>query len=223
MENMSDGGVYDGEDDLDGGSLRLMDRWVALAGSETRRIGADLVARYGEPHRRYHTRAHLAAVLDLVDELAGHADDADAVRLAAWFHDAVYDPERGDNEERSAWLAERMLTDTDVGRPVIAEVARLIRLTATHAPARQDRNGHVLCDADLAILAAEPEAYAAYAAAVREEYAFVPDEYFERGRADVLRRLLELPELFHTPQARARLERRARHNIETELRLLRAG
>jgi predicted metal-dependent HD superfamily phosphohydrolase len=201
----------------------LVGRWVALAGQDTRRIGVDLAGRYGEPHRRYHTRAHLTAVLDLVDELAAHADDPDAVRLAAWFHDAVYDPERGDNEERSAWLAERMLTDTDVGHQVTAEVARLVRLTATHAPEPGDRNGHVLCDADLAILAAEPERYAAYAAAVREEYAFVPDEYFARGRADVLRGLLELPALFHTPEARTRLEPRARHNIETELTLLRAG
>jgi predicted metal-dependent HD superfamily phosphohydrolase len=221
MEGMDDESL-DGES-LDDDGSELADRWVALAGPDTRRIGVDLVARYGEPHRRYHTREHLVAVLDLVDELAGHADDADAVRLAAWFHDAVYDPERGDNEERSAWLAERMLTDTDVGRLVIAEVARLVRLTATHAPKPEDRNGHVLCDADLAILAAEPGRYAAYAAAVREEYAFVPDEYFERGRADVLRGLLELPELFHTPMARERLEPKARHNIETELRLLRAG
>ncbi|MGH3379956.1 MAG: HD domain-containing protein, partial [Actinoallomurus sp.] len=63
-------------------------------------IGADLLRRYAEPHRRYHTTTHLAEVLDHVGELAGEAADADAVRLAAWFHDAVYDPARGDNEER---------------------------------------------------------------------------------------------------------------------------
>jgi predicted metal-dependent HD superfamily phosphohydrolase len=200
--------------------MDLVDRWVELAGPDTRGIGTDLAARYGEPHRRYHTREHLADVLDLVDELAPHADDADAVRLAAWFHDAVYAPERGDNEERSAWLAERMLTDTDAGPGLIAEVARLVRLTTTHAPAAGDRNGHVLCDADLAVLAAEPDRYAAYAAAVREEYAFIPDEHFNRGRADVLRGLLELPRLFQTPPARARLEGPARHNLETELMLL---
>jgi predicted metal-dependent HD superfamily phosphohydrolase len=200
--------------------MDLVDRWVELAGPDTRRIGTDLAARYGEPHRRYHTREHLADVLDLVDELAAYAADPDAVRLAAWFHDAVYDPRRGDNEERSAWLAERMLTDTDVGPQVVAEVARLVRLTVTHAPDPDDGNGRVLCDADLAVLAAEPDRYAAYAAAVREEYAFVPDEHFNRGRADVLRGLLELPALFGTPAARERMEGRARHNIETELMLL---
>jgi predicted metal-dependent HD superfamily phosphohydrolase len=200
--------------------MELIDRWMELAGPETRRLGAELIARYQEPHRRYHTAAHLTAVLDLVDELAAYAADPDAVRLAAWFHDAVYDPERADNEERSARLAERMLADTDLDAAVVREVARLVRLTATHEPAADDRNGQVLCDADLAILAAEPEVYAAYAAAVRAEYGFVPDDVFARGRADVLRGLLALPALYRTPPAQARFESQARHNIKTELTLL---
>ncbi|MBA9007529.1 HD domain-containing protein [Thermomonospora cellulosilytica] len=203
--------------------MDLLQRWIALAGEDTRHIGADLAARYGEPHRRYHTTDHLIAVLDLVDELAGHADDPDAVRLAAWFHDAVYDPQRGDNEERSAVKAERMLADTDLPPETVAEVARLVRLTTTHAPGPDDRNGQVLCDADLAVLGSDPRTYAAYASAVREEYAFVPDEHFTIGRAGVLRSLLDLPALFHTPPARERFEARARQNLRTELMLLEAG
>ena len=199
--------------------MDLLARWP---GPEE--LGADLLRRYAEPHRRYHTAEHLAAVLDGVDELAANADadadDAEAVRLAAWFHDAVYDPVRGDNEERSAVLAERTLADAGRPAPVIAEVARLVRLTTTHDPAEGDRNGAVLCDADLAILAADPERYAAYAAAVREEYAAVPDAAFRAGRADVLRGLLDLPALFRTPAGRERWEAAARHNLRTELMLL---
>ncbi|WP_301175939.1 HD domain-containing protein [Actinomadura geliboluensis] len=202
--------------------MDLVDRWVALAGPHTRHIGTELDERYGEPHRRYHTRAHLTAVLDLVDELAGHAAAPDLVRLAAWFHDAVYDPERADNEERSARLAVRMLADTDLAAAGVQEVARLVELTTTHAPGEDDRNGQVLCDADLAILGADPDQYAAYTAAVREEYAFVPDEFFAAGRAEVLNGLLALPKLFHTPPARERFEERARSNIRTELMLLNA-
>jgi predicted metal-dependent HD superfamily phosphohydrolase len=202
--------------------MDLVDRWVALAGPHTRHIGTELDERYGEPHRRYHTREHLAAVLDLVDELAGHAADPDIVRLAAWFHDAVYDPERADNEQRSARLAVRMLADTDLRQADVDQVVRLVELTATHAPEEDDTNGQVLCDADLAILGAEPERYAAYAAAVREEYAFVPDEFFQAGRAEVLNGLLALPKLFHTPAAHDRFEERARANIRTELMLLNA-
>ncbi|WP_019634672.1 hypothetical protein [Actinomadura atramentaria] len=202
--------------------MDVLDRWTALAGAETRRIGADLAARYAEPHRRYHTAAHLTAVLDLVDELAAHAADADAVRLAAWFHDAVYDPSRADNEERSARLAVRTLGRTDLPEAVIAEVARLVRLTATHDPEPGDANGEVLCDADLAVLGADPATYAAYAAAVREEYAFIPEEIFRAGRAEILRNLLAAPTLYRTPEAITRFETRARANLETELTLLNA-
>ncbi|MGX1222682.1 HD domain-containing protein [Streptomyces ambofaciens] len=180
----------------------------------------DLLARWQEPHRRYHTLTHLTAVLDRVDVLAEHADDVDAVRLAAWFHDAVYRPDRSENEERSARLAERALPEAGVSAAKTAEVARLVRLTVTHAPADDDRDGQVLCDADLAVLASPPSAYAAYTAAVREEYHFVPNAAFREGRAAILRQLLDLPSLFHTPHGRREWEATARHNLAGELEML---
>ncbi|MGW6268120.1 MULTISPECIES: HD domain-containing protein [unclassified Streptomyces] len=180
----------------------------------------NLLARWAEPQRRYHTTAHLKAVLDHVDVLEEHADDADLVRLAAWFHDAVYAPDRSENEERSARLAERALPEAGLTDVQTAEVARLVRLTVTHDPADGDHNGEVLCDADLAVLAAAPDAYAAYAAAVREEYAFVPDEDFRAGRAAVLRQLVALPRLFRTPYGAAEWEAPARANLATEIELL---
>lgn len=180
----------------------------------------NLLARWAEPQRRYHTTAHLLAVLEHIDTLAGHAADPDLVRLAAWFHDAVYRPDRSENEERSAALAERALPEAGVPAGATAEVARLVRLTVGHDPADGDSNGEVLCDADLAILAAGPKAYAAYAAQVREEYGFVPDDAFREGRAGVLRQLLGLPRLFRTPHGAAEWEPRARQNLTTELDLL---
>ncbi|MGW1077251.1 HD domain-containing protein [Streptomyces sp. NPDC002537] len=182
----------------------------------------DLLRRWSEPQRRYHTVDHLVAVLDRVDELAAHAEDADAVRLAAWFHDAVYRPDRSENEERSAHLAERALPELGIGAARTAETARLVRLTVTHDPAPGDRNGEVLCDADLAVLAGAPQEYAAYAAAVREEYGFVPDTAFREGRSAVLRQLLGLPHLFRTQLAQERWEPTARRNLTTELELLTA-
>ncbi|MBK6045614.1 hypothetical protein [Streptomyces sp. MBT55] len=206
----------------------LRDRWhdtlvAARAGAEgpdPLPYAENLLARWAEPQRRYHTTAHLSTVLDRVDTLAGHADDVHAVRLAAWFHDAVYRPDRSENEERSAALAERALPEAGVPDAVTEEVARLVRLTVTHDPADGDRNGEVLCDADLAILAGGPQEYGAYAAQVREEYGFVPDEAFRAGRAAVLRQLLDLPRLFRTPYGAAEWEARARHNLATELELL---
>jgi predicted metal-dependent HD superfamily phosphohydrolase len=182
--------------------------------------GERLLAAWAEPQRRHHGTDHLIAVLGHVDELAEYAADADAVLLAAWFHDAVHVPERSQNEERSARLAERALPEAGVGERATAEVARLVRLTVTHDPAEGDRNGEVLCDADLAVLAGGPEAYARYAAGVREEYAFVPDAEFRAGRREVLHHLLAMERLFRTPLGHDRWEARARRNLSTELDLL---
>jgi predicted metal-dependent HD superfamily phosphohydrolase len=182
--------------------------------------GENLLARWAEPQRRYHTTAHLASVLGHVDRLGQYASDADVVRLAAWFHDAVYRPERSENEERSARLAERALAEAGVDPARTAEVARLVRLTTAHDPGPDDRDGQVLCDADLAVLALPAAEYAAYASAVREEYAFVPEAAFRAARADVLRHLLALPALFHTPYARTYWEPAARRNLNGELTLL---
>jgi predicted metal-dependent HD superfamily phosphohydrolase len=179
-----------------------------------------LLRRWQEPQRRYHTVEHLTAVLDRIDVLEEYADDPAVVRLAAWFHDAVYLPERSTNEERSARLAERALPEAGVSREKTAEVARLVRLTVTHDPADDDRDGQVLCDADLAILAAPPSAYAAYTAEVREEYHFVPSDAFREGRSAVLRQLLGLPRLFRTPYGREHWEATARYNLSSELEML---
>ncbi|MFD5631894.1 hypothetical protein [Streptomyces sp. NPDC127072] len=177
----------------------------------------NLLTRWQEPQRRYHTLTHLTAVLDHIDVLEKYADAPDLVRLAAWFHDAVYLPDRSENEERSAHLAERALPEAGVSASGTAEVARLVRLTVSHAPADDDRNGQVLCDADLAVLASPAPAYALYTTAVREEYAFVPAEAFRTGRAAILRQLLELPRLFRTPHGEREWERPARQNLRAEL------
>ncbi|MFF5440883.1 hypothetical protein [Streptomyces achromogenes] len=180
----------------------------------------NLLARWQEPQRHYHTVAHLTAVLDHVDTLERYAADPDVVRLAAWFHDAVYLPERSENEERSARLAERALPEAGLPDAKTAEVARLVRLTVGHDPAGDDADGQVLCDADLAILAAPPSAYAVYTAGVREEYHFVPNDAFRDGRSAVLRQLLGLPRLFHTPYGREHWEATARYNLASELEML---
>ena len=133
------------------------------------RAGEQLLARWREPHRHYHTVAHLTAVLDVVDQHADLAGRPDVVRLAAWFHDAVYDPRAaGDaNERDSAALAESVLTGLGVPAPTVAEVRRLVLLTAGHTVAPGDPDGALLCDADLAVLAAPPADYDRYAAAIR--------------------------------------------------------
>jgi predicted metal-dependent HD superfamily phosphohydrolase len=208
----------------------LRGRWAADVG-RSRAAGAavdDLLARYREPHRRYHGLTHVLRVLRTIDELlpgvaAEHpVEDPVAVRLAAWYHDAVYDPRAaaGTNEASSAALAARVLGDLGQDPVRVDAVVRLVEVTTTHAAGAPDEV--VLCDADLAILAADPAAYSAYVNGVRAEYAHVAEPDWRVGRAGVLRALLDRAALFHTPALR-RHEPTARANITAELTTLTAG
>jgi predicted metal-dependent HD superfamily phosphohydrolase len=191
----------------------LAARWP-LPGADA--VRAELLAAYADPTRGYHDTRHLTEVLDRLDELAGAGASFDRlpVELAAWFHDAVYDGRPG-AEHRSAEWAEAVLAAHEPRQ--VAEVVRLVRLTETHRPAPEDRNGCALTDADLAILAAPPTRYAEYADDVRREYAHISDDEFRAGRAAVLSDLLAKPSLFHTDHARESWEAAARANVEAEL------
>ena len=194
-------------------------RWAEIMPDQPA-IGADLIRRYGEPHRRYHTTEHLRHVLTMIDELADDSHDTFLVRLAAWFHDAVYaiPPGQIGNEEASARLALRELARTGLEQEDLTQVARLVRLTETHLPGPRDPDGELLCDADLAILAAEPDAYERYVDQIRAEYAVVPEEQFLAGRLEVLTELAGR-DLFRTSKGR-RLTAAARRNLETEMAAL---
>jgi predicted metal-dependent HD superfamily phosphohydrolase len=193
---------------------------ATVADEDLTAAGTHLLGRWSEPQRHYHTVAHLAAVLDVVDEFPGLAPHPERVRLAAWLHDAVYDPRAlGDaNERDSAEFAAGLLAALGVPAGPAGEVARLVRLTAGHATDAGDPDGELLCDADLAVLAGDEQAYAAYAAAIRREYAHVPDDGFRAGRGRVLTALLELPSIYRLEPLRAAWEKRARANLERELK-----
>jgi predicted metal-dependent HD superfamily phosphohydrolase len=202
----------------------LVDAWQSLlarhtASADRDAVGSRLIAAWAEPHRRYHSIAHLRDILGHVEELADYADDPDAVRLAAWYHDAVYQG-LPDDEERSALRAEAELGRLNLDPALIVEVARLIRMTVTHAPESDDRNGQVLSDADLASLAVSPAHYQSNTAAIRSEYAHVPDEVFRKGRMQVLVKLLEGPGVFYTEYGRSQWEDAAQDNLRAELAAL---
>lgn len=195
-------------------------RWcLVLPGA--RGLGRELLERWSEPHRRYHTAEHLLDVLEALDLLFDENDDAVTrlrVRLAAWFHDAVYDGRAGEDEEASAVLALSSLEGC-IDQP--GEVGRLVLLTASHAPAEGDRAGELLSDADLSVLGRPPGGYRRYLHAVREEYAHVPDDDFVRGRAAVVDRLLALDPLYRTGEGKRLWADRARENLEREAAALR--
>jgi predicted metal-dependent HD superfamily phosphohydrolase len=186
---------------------------------DLRAAGGYLLGRWSEPQRHYHTADHLAAVLDVVDRHADLAPHPERVRLAAWMHDAVYDPRAlGDaNERDSAEFAAGLLSTLGVSGTVADEVARLVGLTAGHATGPEDPDGELLCDADLAVLASDEQRYARYRAAIRREYAHVSDADFRAGRAQVLKALLELPSIYRLAPLREAWEATARANLAKEL------
>ncbi|MCQ9164819.1 MULTISPECIES: DUF4031 domain-containing protein [unclassified Arthrobacter] len=192
----------------------LQYRWDALLPGQPG-LGAELFGRWNEPHRHYHSSTHLLAVLEALDQLTEGAPQR-TVALAAWFHDAVYNGVAGRDEEDSAVLAQASLNGL-LPAAEVREVSRLVRLTASHSPALEDHAGALLCDADLAVLGGLPEAYARYVAAVRADYAHVPDADFTKGRAAVVRRLMALEPLFHTSRGRELWAERARSNLRLEI------
>lgn len=205
---------------------RLLIRWERLLPGPSRigsLIGENLLARWSAPGRRYHDTLHLDEVLDRLNRLPGGR--AVPVRLAAWFHDAVYEPtaEAGASEEASAALLEELGPECGFEPPIVAEAMRLVRVTAGHEAGTDDVAAAALIDADLAILAAGPERYLDYAAGIRAEYSHVPEDTFASGRTAVLQGLLDHDPLFVTTVGRARWERAARANIAVELRMLRGS
>ncbi|ART73048.1 hypothetical protein BTO20_34880 [Mycobacterium dioxanotrophicus] len=183
----------------------------------TEDLREDLLARWSESHRKHHNVTHLHELLDAVQSLAeeGLRFDREAVELAAWFHDAIYEIGRDDNEDRSAELARELLWSS----PMRDEVARLVMATKSHKVADGDINAAVLSDADLSVLGANAARYERYAAAVRAEYDAVPDDVFKPARARILTDLLG-GSIFHTMPGRNRWEEQARRNVTAEIAAL---
>ena len=202
--------------DTDALARRWRSLWPVETDEETEAAYCDLVARYTQPHRAYHTLDHVADCLRWLDAARHLVARPTEVELAIWFHDAVYDSRRGDNEEQSARLTAVALPAAGLAQETAGSVADLIRLT-THVAHDLSGDAAVLCDIDLSILGAEPAAFAAYEAAIRREYVWVPDEIFRRERARVLAGFLARPRIYHTPYIRDSLERRARENLTTAI------
>jgi predicted metal-dependent HD superfamily phosphohydrolase len=166
-----------------------------------------LKGRYAEPHRRYHTLEHIEHCLREFDPR--QAREPEAVELAIWFHDAIYDTRRSDNEERSAaWLLELL--------PEAKRAAELILVTKHHKPSTPDEA--LLVDVDLAILGQPAERFDLYERQIREEYAWVPGPIFRMKRASIMRGFLKRPFIYGTDAFRAKYEAAARANLSRSKR-----
>jgi predicted metal-dependent HD superfamily phosphohydrolase len=202
----------------------LHDRWNSLC----ERVGAFKSAHesdvalemlstlYANPPRKYHNLDHIGQVLGMFDSARMLADEKDAVEFAIWLHDCVYFAERPDNEERSADAAGMIAGLLGCGAEFLALVRSCIMATR-HSAAPEKGDASLVADLDLTILGATREEYDRYAAAIREEFAFAPDEQYVPGRIAFLQRMVDKERIFHTPHFFARMERGARENLYREM------
>jgi predicted metal-dependent HD superfamily phosphohydrolase len=198
--------------------------WRALgAGAGDEPLFHRLVAAWSEPQRHYHTLQHLRECLDQLDGQRRLAQRPAEIALALWFHDAFYDPQRSDNEQRSAEWADEALRAAGLRDGCAARVHAMVMATAGHAPT-PDPDRQLLVDIDLAILGAEPARFDESDAQIRAEYAHVPQAQWREGRGGVLRGFLARSRIYGTPALHERHEAQARANLQRALdRLARDG
>ena len=188
---------------------------------ELHRLYRDVLLRYSEPHRHYHTEQHLAECFEKVQDIISLAEHPAEVRIGLWFHDAIYDTRRHDSEQQSADWARSAARELGANAASAQRIHDLIMFTR-HSAAPVGVDAQVLVDADLSILGAPPARFQEYEAQVRSEYAWVPDEMFRSTRAEILKELLGRSHLYSTAYFQERYEARARRNLQHSLQYLAA-
>jgi predicted metal-dependent HD superfamily phosphohydrolase len=185
--------------------------------SEPQKVFNKLIAAYSEKQRAYHTLQHLYECLVLVDSIRADLNDADAVALALWFHDAVYDPQAKDNELKSAELFEQYLAQ-DLSIDIVQKIKRWILATQKHE-ATNELDLQFLLDIDLAILAASPERFAEYEQQIQQEYAWVDPDVYSIKRKQVLAHFYQTEPLYQTEYFQQNFEQSAKQNLNRILNI----
>jgi len=198
---------------------RWSETWSRLGAVAPEALLAELIGRYSEPHRFYHTLQHLRECFSVLEPASHLARRLGEVQLALWFHDAVYDTRAQDNEEQSARWAEQSLVAGGASSDAAARVRELVLATKHHA-VPQGEDTKLLVDVDLSILGAAEPRFAEYERQVRQEYGWVPEDAFRQGRARVLASFLDRSSIYSTAWFVARLEEQARKNLSRSLKEL---
>lgn len=193
-------------------------------GEETKaRLFALLTECYCGPERYYHNLHHIAEMLRLIGPPADDSQAHQAICFATWFHDAVYDTRRSDNEEKSAELAVQWLRRLGATTEMTDSVRLLILATKRHEMAALFPEAAIFLDADLSILGAAPEIYGQYCEAIRREYGWVEDSLYRRERKRILENFIRRERIYFTDELRERFETEARRNLMTEIEALQAS
>ena len=178
-----------------------------------------IIKAYAEPHRHYHTAAHIDACLREFDSVRSLAQSGSEVEAALWFHDVIYDTRASDNELQSAEMAWRFLASSGVSSSIHARVYSHILATA-HKGKPDDDDARLVVDIDLSILGQDEQVYDVFERSVREEYKWVPRFLYRRKRIEILHSFLARDSIYGTEPFRQRYESAARSNLERAIREL---
>lgn len=205
--------------------MNLTERWYDLwhllnAEGNTDEPLRVLTTHYGEPHRAYHTLAHVQHCLTELDSVLNQCAKPEAVMLALWYHDAVYDPTRHDNEVASAALLRQHTQHWHIQTDSIEASAQYISATS-HTVGGGTGDERIITDVDLAILGQSDDVFDGYDEAIRKEYHFVPWNAYAARRTTILRTFLARPSIYATEHFVSRYEQRARGNLDRALERLR--
>lgn len=201
--------------------LATLDRWQAMwrelgAATASEGLYHQLVACYSEPHRKYHTIQHLDECLRHLDGVRELAEHVNEVEVALWFHDAIYDTTKKDNEKRSAEWARESVVAAGVPGEKADRIYGLVMATE-HNAVPAGRDAEVLVDIDLGILGAAADRFDDYEVQVREEYSWVPEPLYRAARKKVLEGFVNREWIYSTPPFRSKHETQARENIARSL------
>ena len=187
--------------------------WRRIGGkTDPTSIYNDLIRRYQELHRFYHNVNHIQFCLLQLSRVRKLADQPDAIETSIWFHDSIYDPKSYDNEEKSASLAEKLLSEANVSLYLIELVIEMILETKhRHKPEKTDVQ--TILDIDLSILGTENQEYDNYEKGIRREYIFIDKRKYAIARIKVLKEFLDREEIYFTEYFIKRYEEKARENI----------
>lgn len=180
-----------------------------------------IIARYSEPHRKYHTVRHLEECFEKLAEVRTLAQKPPEIEIALWFHDAIYDTRSNQNEGQSAELAQAKVLAVGGSLESADRVSQLI-LATRHDVTPEENDATVLVDVDLSILGASPQRFDEYEKQVREEYSWVPEVFYRKERMRILKQFLARTAIFNTPMFQERYEQQARENIERSITRLSA-
>ena len=174
-----------------------------------------LLDAYSEPQRHYHTIQHIVECLAFFHQIKNQLNDPIAVELAIWFHDAIYNPQAIDNEEKSAELMEQYCSQL-FEKAQLQKVYEWIIATKKHSPAI-DQDLNYLLDIDLAILGSAKQRFAEYEQQIQQEYSWVDADLYRVKRAEVLNYFLEMKPLYQTEYFRDLLQAQAKYNLTSSL------